>query len=430
MLRALAQLVLGLCIVVIMAPTATAQTVFDLQQALDQAKEGEIIVIPAGTYEGEFSITKNITMRGEGEVVLQAPALKPALTIEAAQQVRVENITLAASQKALVVKDSADITLSDLRMANMHTGVQIHRTKNITIKGLQITGSDAHYAKKGNGIAIYQSAYITIDDTIIDSMQDGLYIEEVQHITARNNRITNGRYGTHFMYTDDAVVENNYFDGNVTGLMVMMVNRLTATGNESIKQNDINSNGIFLYEVKDIIITNNRIAENRIGMVMQKVENVAITNNRFEVNQTAIEATRVDDLTIAENNQFTGNILTARSDNTGMQLANNYYDDYTGIDANGDGKGDTPYVAFSSFGQWMVRQPAYQYFVASPSVSLLTTLDGQINQVEKSVLVDATPTMTAPSHKSDNVGINGMQIAGGAVALFAGLILWRRGMSI
>ncbi len=96
---------------------------------------------------------------------------------------------------------------------------------------------------------------------------------------------------------------------------------------------------------------------------------------------------------VATNNQFTGNILTARADRQGFLLTNNYYDDYSGIDLKNDGIGDVPYVAVSSFGQWMVRQPVYQYFVASPSVVLLTSLDQQINKTEKTVLVDVTPKL-------------------------------------
>lgn len=55
-------------------------------------------------------------------------------------------------------------------------------------------------------------------------------------------------------------------------------------------------------------------------------------------------------------NQFYGNILTVRSDKERLQLANNFYDDYSGHDYDGDGIGDTPYIATNSFGQWMVKK--------------------------------------------------------------------------
>lgn len=94
---------------------------------------------------------------------------------------------------------------------------------------------------------------------------------------------------------------------------------------------------------------------------MQKSSVIQIQENRFQMNQTALEGTKVDERSIIMNNQFTGNILTARSDNRGLRLIHNFYDDYTGLDVTGDGFGDIPYVAVSSFGQWMVRQPVYQF---------------------------------------------------------------------
>ncbi len=150
-------------------------------------------------------------------------------------------------------------------------------------------------------------------------------------------------------------------------------------------------------------------------------------HNHFQMNQTTIEGTKVDDQTVVYNNQFTGNILTARSDQQGIQLSSNYYDDYVGTDLKNDGTGDVPYVAVSSFGQWMVRQPVYQYFVESPSVVLLTSLDQQINKSARTVLVDETPKLMK-DQSVKKVDIDIAQFLLGLFFILSSVWLWKRGL--
>jgi nitrous oxidase accessory protein len=185
---------------------------------------------------------------------------------------------------------------------------------------------------------------------------------------------------------------------------------------------------MLLYDVQYAKIKHNTIKNNRTGVAMQKSSAIQIETNDFQMNQTAIEGTKASDDTMASHNNFTGNILTARSDKQGFQLVNNYYDDYTGIDLKDNGIGDIPYVAVSSFGQWMVRQPVYQYFVASPSVILLTSLDQQINKTEKNMLVDKTPKL-AMKHVEEKNKMNVVQMLLGLFLTLSSLWLWKRGIT-
>ncbi|CAM5310212.1 Copper-binding protein OS=Lysinibacillus sphaericus OX=1421 GN=LS41612_03005 PE=4 SV=1 [Lysinibacillus sphaericus] len=168
----------------------------------------------------------------------------------------------------------------------------------------------------------------------------------------------------------------------------MMTSGITIKDNVVINHNDMNGSGALLYDVQRAALAFNTMKNNRTAIALQKSAEVQIMHNNFQMNQTAIKGTKVDDQTVVYNNQFTGNILTARSDQQGIQLSSNYYDDYVGTDLKNDGTGDVPYVAVSSFGQWMKGQPVYQYFVESPSVVLLTSLDQQINKSARTVLVD------------------------------------------
>lgn len=401
---------------------------FDVQEAINVAKPGEVVHIPAGRYQGDFIVTKPITLQGEEGTKLVGVKNNPALRIENTANVTVENITLSGKNKAIVASTVDGLELRNIQIKDMHTGVHIQRSKNVHIHDINVTGSEGHYAKKGNGVAIFKSEDITIEGNTIEQVQDGIYVEEVKHIVVQHNKVTNSRYGTHFMYTSDAEALFNTYVHNVTGLMIMMTTDILLERNTIANHFDFNGYGMLLYDVQQAKIKDNTIKNNRTGIAMQKSSTIQIEANDFQMNQTAIEGSKASEDTMASSNNFTGNILTARSDPQGFQLVNNYYDDYSGIDLKDNGIGDTPYVAVSSFGQWMVRQPVYQYFVASPSVMLLTSLDQQINKTEKNILVDKTPKLEVKQVSEKNK-INVVQMLVGLFLTLSSLWLWKRGIT-
>ncbi|MGG2056668.1 NosD domain-containing protein [Lysinibacillus pakistanensis] len=401
---------------------------FDIQEAIDTASPGEVIHIPAGRYQGNFVVTKPLTLLGEEGTEFVSKNNEPALRIESTTTISISNVELSGKSKAIVASNVDGLELSNIHIKDAYTGVHIQRSKNIHIHDIQVTGSEGHYAEKGNGIAIYKSEDILIENNHIEQMQDGIYVEEVNSIVVQHNNVTQSRYATHFMYTRDAKAFFNNYLSNVTGFMVMMTTGILLENNTVENHSDYNGYGMLLYDVQRASIAKNVIKNNRTGVALQKSSMIQIDTNNFQMNQTAVEGTKVSNNTTASNNSFTGNILTARSDQLGFQLHSNYYDDYTGVDIEGDGYGDVPYVAMSSFGQWMVRQPVYQYFVASPSVVLLTTLDQQINKTESKVLVDHTPRL-ATKHEIVNNKLNVIQTLAGLLLLVGSLWLWKRGIT-
>ena len=401
---------------------------FDVQEEIDVAEKGAVLIIPPGRYEGNFTITKSITLKGTKDTELVGIGTEAILRIEGAQAVRVENLALMTKGRAIVASDVEGLTLRRLKIEGVHNGIHIQRAKDVHLQQLSITGNDAHYSKKGNGIAIFKSKDVVVEDSEIQQVQDGIYIEEVERITVNNNTVENSRYGTHFMYTSDAEVRKNVYSQNITGLMIMMTEHVDVSHNELANHHDVNGYGMLLYDVHNMRLRNNTIINNRTAVALQKSTAILVEQNDFQMNQTAIEGTKVDEETRVTANQFTGNILTARSDNEGFQLTNNYYDDYSGLDLEGDGIGDTPYVAVSSFGQWMVRQSVYQYFIESPSVTLLTTLDRQINKSEQAVLVDTEPQVVITTNEEKTQEIDTTQLLVGLLLLISSVWLWRRGM--
>ena len=153
-----------------------------------------------------------------------------------------------------------------------------------------------------------------------------------------------------------------------------------------------------------------------------------LLDNIFSSNQTAIEFTVADKNNTVTNNDFVGNILNIRSDGSDSRIDKNYYDDYDGNDIDDNGIGDTNYVALQSFGQWMVREPAYQYFIESPAVIMLNQMDKQTNRVETNQLVDSTPMMEPTSAFHKEYAFHLWSFLIGLIMLTGAICLWRKGV--
>lgn len=398
----------------------------DLQAQIDAAQEGSVIQLENAVYEGNIVITKSIVLKGKEGTVLKANTDEPAITIDNTSDVAIRNIKIETLGTGITVRKSSNIQLSNIDMHNVDAGVKIYNAQHLLASELTIEGNDQHYAKKGNGVAIYESESIELLANDIRSVQDGFYIENVKDITVQGNTVTKSRYGTHFMYSGNGMIRENTYTENVTALMVMMTANIQVEDNTASYQSDFNGTGITLYDTQVATLQRNKIAGNRVGVSLQKSANIQMLDNTLHMNQTALESIRSDATNTAKQNQFIGNLVNVRSDQEGLTLQHNYYDDYSGIDLDDDGTGDEAYVALQSFGQWMVRKPVYQYFIESPSVVLLNTIDKQTNNTTKELLVDASPQTVVNKVKKISLQLDLPQLVLGIILLVVCVFIYRR----
>ena len=114
-----------------------------------------------------------------------------------------------------------------------------------------------------------------------------------------------------------------------------------------------------------------------------------------------------------------------RTDQAGVQLSHNFYDDYSGRDYDGDGIGDTTHITMNSFGQWMVRKPVYQYFIESPSVVTLNLMDTEVVDEDSAIQIDESPVVME-KRTNLSLSLNGWQFGGSLVVLLAILYVRRK----
>ena len=395
----------------------------NLQKLIDEAPPNSTIQLENDIYSGPVTITKPLKIIGDERTKIQSETT--GISVQQTQNVVLKSLQFKTKKAPILVNESGSIKLTNLQIKIDEEAVQLQNVKNSTISDIQIEGiQDVHFSKKPNGMNVSDSSNIHVERARIENIQDGIYFEEVENINVSHTFVKSGRYGLHFMYGKQIELTNNTVQHNVTGFTIMVVSNVLVQENVIEKQLALNSNGIYLYDIERATVSNNVIKENTVATVWNNVRDTTFTENIFQSNGTVVEGTKSPTV-LVENNQFLGNILTARSDKNGFVLQKNHYDDYSGYDFNNDGYGDTPYQSYTSFGQWMVRKPVYQYYVEAPSVTLLNTLDKQLPASAKNILVDTSPVMQIEEQTTQRQ-MNWLQLIGGAAAIFLLLFIWRK----
>lgn len=354
-----------------------------LQQQINQLPSGSILELAPGQYSEDLILDKAIHINGNHKVKLFGK-----VTI-ISDDVEVNGMQFLGEQ-GIVAKKVKNIKITESSFQTKRFPIYFDSVINSEIMEVEISGEEGHYSKKSHGISLYKSKDIYVKNNRIKQMQDGIYLEDSVRVTIEGNTITHGRYGTHIMYGENIQLLHNTYAHHITGIMAMMVDDLTIENNSVKHQNALNSSGLTLYQTTKVNIVHNAIRENSIAVQFQQAESVNMSDNIIASNLLVLKNIQPKDILVT-NNKFYGNVLVASSGSKGITLLANSYDDYDGEDFDGDGYGDSVYTVTSTFGQWVLKNEYYQYFIGNTATGLLSRMDTNIS--EANALVDVKPVI-------------------------------------
>jgi nitrous oxidase accessory protein len=252
---------------------------------------------------------------------------------------------------------------------------------NVEVIGFNIQNGGGE--NQGNGIGIHNYSNCVVTHTIIQNCNSGIYITNSTNNTLVNNTLSENVMGISLSSgsNDNRLLGNTILNDTTHGIYIG-INLYQPTpqpdgnivvGNTIIGNND----GIFLWCAQNSLIYQNTIEYSRTfdGISIEKSENNTIAENSIMKNRRAgvyfdhvdgpfinnvvirntlagnLESgvhidSYISDIIVYQNNFF--NNGRNGYDNWSNQWDNgtstgNYWDDYKGVDANGDGIGDTPY---------------------------------------------------------------------------------------
>jgi len=227
-------------------------------------------------------------------------------------------------------------------------------------------------SKNEVGIEVWNSNYNTITLNEISNNNNGIWHDSSLGTTIHNNNITNNNWdGISLSWSSDNTISGNNIANNDYGISLYESSDNTISGNNittnhwnsislywfsnynTISGNNItanNWNGIHVYWSSNNTISGNNITNSWVGIYLYGSSNNTISGNNIANNLYGIYLSWSSNNTIYHNNFLDNTFFQAycyESTNVwdnGYLSGGNYWIDYTGVDANSDGIGDTPYV--------------------------------------------------------------------------------------
>jgi len=379
-------------------------TFTSLKQAIASAVSGDTILVKPGTYkEYNVVIDKPLTIKGEKFPVIDGEDKGEIIRIMA------DNVTIdglfvmnvgtsyTSDHAAIRVVRSENFLIQNVVLEKLFFGIYIEKSNNGRVYHNKVIGDAQDEYNSGNGIQLWYSNHVVVEQNIVQKVRDGIYLEFSDNILIKDNVSTNNlRYGLHFMFSNDDVYKNNTFENNGAGVAVMFSKRIKMHQNTFKKNWGMASFGVLLKEINDAEIKENVFEENTVGINIEGSNRIVYSGNNFIRNGYAIKVLGACYENTFEKNNFLYNSfdLSYNSKINDNVFRNNYWSGYTGYDLNKDGVGDVPFRPVKLFSYVVNKTPETIILMRSLFIDLIDFSEKVSPVFTPDNLQDATPKMT------------------------------------
>ncbi|MCK4613222.1 MAG: right-handed parallel beta-helix repeat-containing protein, partial [Thermoplasmata archaeon] len=262
-LTALLLLTAGLALLALAIGTTAAETITvdddgpanysKIQDAINNATEGDTILVKEGTYHENVIVNKTVSLIGNGSA----------------------NTTIDGGGKGDIVKITADwVNVSGFRVINGSAGIKMESNHNKVFENN--CSSNNNY-----GIYLYEfSNNNTLINNTCSNNDFGIYLYKSNYNTLSNNTCSNNHdHGIWIQsYSDNNTLTNNTCNSNsLIGISVEDSNNTTITNNTCSSNNRY---GIYIRDSHNNTISNNNCSSNLLSSIsLRHSDNNTLTNN-------------------------------------------------------------------------------------------------------------------------------------------------------
>ena len=366
-----------------------------LQDAIDAAKPGSKLELPAGVYKGNIVINKPLIIDGKNQKAIIEGDGKGTVISVKSSNVTIENLTIRHSgnehervDAGISVKNAhgsndsliRNVTIKNNRIVDCLFGIDLQMVSNSKIINNYITSKKYSLGLRGDGVRLWYSNDNLLKGNVLYKSRDFVVWYSHGNLIEKN-RGEYGRYSLHFMYAGKNIVKDNVYKHNSVGIYFMYSKDSEAYGNLIENSMGTTGVGIGLKDSSNFTIKDNTIIYCARGMFLdrspfQPGTHNYIENNRFLYNSIGVKFHSLSIANIFKYNIVKGNMENVVNDSYNAKVLQNiwdenYWDDYEGFDRNRDGIGDNPYIDYQYADKVWLLNPNIRFFYGSPVISIL-----------------------------------------------------------
>jgi nitrous oxidase accessory protein len=388
---------------IVVAPRGTISTV---SAALALARPGDRVRVGPGVYrEPRLVIDKRLELIGEDGAVLDGQNAHEVVTVTADSvvirgfTVRNVGVSFTEDRAGIRLDGVRDCVVEGNRLVGTFFGIYAAKAVDCRIAGNRIQGAGTTESGSGNGIHLWYSSGMVVEDNEVRGHRDGIYLEFSRDATIRHNLSAgNLRYGLHFMFSHGCRYLDNIFTGNGAGVAVMYSRGVAMARNRFEQSRGSAAFGLLLKDLAQSEIHDNVFADNTVGLYAEGTTGSLVEGNAFLRNGWAVKILADATGNRFIRNRFIGNSFDVATNSTAStsEFSGNYWDHYDGYDLDRDGRGDVPFHPVRLFSLIIQQNEPALILLRSPFVDLLDAAERALPVLTPETLVDQRPLMRSP----------------------------------
>jgi parallel beta-helix repeat protein len=245
----------------------------ELRNRLLDAKPGDVIEVPAGT----FHFDRSLSLRVDG-VTLRGQGMDKSILSFKGQKAGAEGLLVNAN----------GFTLENLAIEDSRgDGFKISQAENVTVRGVRVEWTGGPKTSNG-GYGLYPvlCKNVLIENSVaIGASDSGIYVGQSRDVIVRGSRAERNVAGIEIENTINADVYDNVATGNTGGILVFNMPALTQQGDAiRVFKNKVVANNLDNFGAKGTPVASVPAGS---GVVINSNDNIEIFDNDIADNQTA-----------------------------------------------------------------------------------------------------------------------------------------------
>ena len=377
-----------------------------LQAMIDATPPGGVLRLAPGRYAGPAVVDKPMTLEADGKAVIDNGGKGTVLTLRTSGAT-VRGLTLTGSgssqdgMDAGIQVEGDDNRIEDNLIADALFGIHIRAGNRNRVLRNRVAGKDLPLGLRGDGVRLWNSRHNRVEGNSFERVRD-LTLANSPDNQIVGNRLDDGRYGMHIVFSPRALVAGNRLSHTATGIIVLYSAEVTLRDNGIAHVFEGGGAGITFKDSGQAMVEGNDVIHCAVGLEANtplSTERVlTIRNNRFAHNIVGMYFYGEQGGHSITGNRFENNLTQVVTSAPGTGSANlwrgNYWSDYQGFDRDGDGIGDTPHELYAYADRIWMETPKTKFFANAPVLELLDFLERLAPFSSPSLILrDAAPRM-------------------------------------